>query len=507
MKHNDGKETDIRMKHNDEKETDIRMSAEKSKERSIEKNIEKSKEKGKETNTEKNTDYRKKSHEMDMLNGSLALKMLIFAMPLAASSILQQLFNSADVAVAGRFAGSDALAAVGSNAAVVALFVNVFVGLSVGVNVLVAHYIGQNKKDSISRCVHTSVKFALICGIVMLVAGMFVARPILEAIDTPERVLDQAVLYLRIYFVGMPFIILYNFGAAVLRAIGDTRRPLYCLIVSGVLNVVLNLFFVCVCKLGVAGVGMATVISNVVSTGIVMYILMHEEGPLRLDIKNIRIDKVCLGKILRIGAPSAIQTAVFSLSNVLIQGGINSFGPDAVAGSSTGLNFEYFAYFVISAYAQAAVTFVSQNYGAGNIKRCKKIFWLCMLFGFGFTEILSVIFMIWDNFFVGIYTTSSAVAYYALIRMHRICSLEGLTATYEVESATLRGMGKSVEPSIIIILGTVVFRMIWLVTIFRQIHTFAMLMDVYVVSWIFTGGAIFIIYLHHMKKISKNVQV
>lgn len=333
------------MKHNDGKETDIRMSAEKSKERSIEK----SKEKGKETNTEKNTDYRKKSHEMDMLNGSLAIKMLIFAMPLAASSILQQLFNSADVAVAGRFAGSDALAAVGSNAAVVALFVNVFVGLSVGVNVLVAHYIGQNKKDSISKCVHTSVKFALICGIAMLVAGMFVARPILEAIDTPAKVLDQAVLYLRIYFVGMPFIILYNFGAAVLRAIGDTRRPLYCLIVSGVLNVVLNLFFVCVCKLGVAGVGMATVISNVVSTGIVMYILMHEEGPLRLDIKNIRIDKVCLGKILRIGAPSAIQTAVFSLSNVLIQGGINSFGPDAVAGSSTGLNFEYFAYFVISA--------------------------------------------------------------------------------------------------------------------------------------------------------------
>lgn len=314
-----------------------------------------------------------------MLNGSLALKMLIFAMPLAASSILQQLFNSADVAVAGRFAGSDALAAVGSNAAVVALFVNVFVGLSVGVNVLVAHYIGQNKKDSISKCVHTSVKFAIICGIAMLVAGMFVARPILEAIDTPVKVLDQAVLYLRIYFVGMPFIILYNFGAAVLRAIGDTRRPLYCLIVSGVLNVILNLFFVCVCKLGVAGVGMATVISNVVSTGIVMYILMHEEGPLRLDMKNIRIDKVCLGKILRIGAPSAIQTAVFSLSNVLIQGGINSFGSDAVAGSSTGLNFEYFAYFVISAYAQAAVTFVSQNYGAGEKQRCRKALRIAML--------------------------------------------------------------------------------------------------------------------------------
>lgn len=501
MKHNDGKETDIRMKHNDEKETDIRMSAEKSKERSIEKNIEKSKEKGKETNTEKNTDHRKKSHEMDMLNGSLALKMLIFAMPLAASSILQQLFNSADVAVAGRFAGSDALAAVGSNAAVVALFVNVFVGLSVGVNVLVAHYIGQNKKDSISRCVHTSVKFALICGIVMLVAGMFVARPILEAIDTPERVLDQAVLYLRIYFVGMPFIILYNFGAAVLRAIGDTRRPLYCLIVSGVLNVVLNLFFVCVCKLGVAGVGMATVISNVVSTGIVMYILMHEEGPLRLDIKNIRIDKVCLGKILRIGAPSAIQTAVFSLSNVLIQGGINSFGPDAVAGSSTGLNFEYFAYFVISAYAQAAVTFVSQNYGAGEKERCRKALRIAMLEGMLMTAVFSSVMMLSGDFLVRFYTTDTEVIKYALIRMKHVMLLEAMTGTYEMTAAALRGLGRSMLPAIITVVGSVVFRIIWIYTVFARYHSFGMLLNVYIVSWIITGTTMIIAYILVSRKV------
>ena len=486
MKHNDGKETDIRMKHNDEKETDIRMSAEKSKERSIEKSIEKGKEKGKETNTEKNTDYRKKSHEMDMLNGSLALKMLIFAMPLAASSILQQLFNSADVAVAGRFAGSDALAAVGSNAAVVALFVNVFVGLSVGVNVLVAHYIGQNKKDSISRCVHTSVKFALICGIVMLVAGMFVARPILEAIDTPERVLDQAVLYLRIYFVGMPFIILYNFGAAVLRAIGDTRRPLYCLIVSGVLNVLLNLFFVCVCKLGVAGVGMATVISNVVSTGIV---------------KNIRIDKVRLGKILRIGAPSAIQTAVFSLSNVLIQGGINSFGPDAVAGSSTGLNFEYFAYFVISAYAQAAVTFVSQNYGAGEKERCRKALRIAMLEGMLMTAVFSSVMMLSGDFLVRFYTTDTEVIKYALIRMKHVMLLEAMTGTYEMTAAALRGLGRSMLPAIITVVGSVVFRIIWIYTVFARYHSFGMLLNVYIVSWIITGTAMIIAYILVSRKV------
>ena len=480
------------MKHNDEKETDIGIRAEKSTEKNIE------------MNTEKNTDHRKKSHEMDMLNGSLALKMLIFAMPLAASSILQQLFNSADVAVAGRFAGSDALAAVGSNAAVVALFVNVFVGLSVGVNVLVAHYIGQNKKDLISKCVHTSVKFAIICGIVMLVAGMFVARPILEAIDTPVKVLDQAVLYLRIYFVGMPFIILYNFGAAVLRAIGDTRRPLYCLIVSGVLNVILNLFFVCVCKLGV---GMATVISNVVSTGIVMYILMHEEGSLRLDMKNIRIDKVCLGKILRIGAPSAIQTAVFSLSNVLIQGGINSFGSDAVAGSSTGLNFEYFAYFVISAYAQAAVTFVSQNYGAGEKQRCRKALRIAMLEGMLMTAVFSCVMMLAGDFLVRFYTKDPEVIKYALIRMKHVMLLEAMTGTYEMTAAALRGLGKSMLPAVITVIGSVVFRIIWLYTIFAKYHSFGMLLNVYIVSWIITGTAMIIAYilvsrklLGHMKK-------
>ena len=461
------------MKYNDEKETDIRIRAEKS----IEKNIE--------MNTEKNTDHRKKSHEMDMLNGSLALKMLIFAMPLAASSILQQLFNSADVAVAGRFAGSDALAAVGSNAAVVALFVNVFVGLSVGVNVLVAHYIGQNKKDSIA----------------MLVAGMFVARPILEAIDTPVKVLDQAVLYLRIYFVGMPFIILYNFGAAVLRAIGDTRRPLYCLIVSGVLNVILNLFFVCVCKLGVAGVGMATVISNVVSTGIVMYILMHEEGPLRLDMKNIRIDKVCLGKILRIGAPSAIQTAVFSLSNVLIQGGINSFGSDAVAGSSTGLNFEYFAYFVISAYAQAAVTFVSQNYGAGEKQRCRKALRIAMLEGMLMTAVFSCVMMLAGDFLVRFYTKDPEVIKYALIRMKHVMLLEAMTGTYEMTAAALRGLGKSMLPAVITVIGSVVFRIIWLYTVFAKYHSFGMLLNVYIVSWIITGTAMIIAYILVSRKL------
>lgn len=211
-----------------------------------------------------------------------------------------------------------------------------------------------------------------------------------------------------------------------------------------------------------------------------------------------------LSKVLAIGIPAGIQGAIFSVSNVFIQSGINSFGEDAIAGSSLALNFEYFTYDIAAAFAQAAVTFTSQNFGAGNLKRCKKVFWLCLLFGMVFTEILSIVFMIWDDFFVSIYTTSAGVAAFGLIRMHRVCSLEGLTATYEVESAALRGMGKSLEPSIITILGTVVFRMIWLVTIFKLVPTFEMLMNVYVASWIFTGGAIMIVYLWHMRKLEKN---
>ncbi|MCU6699604.1 MATE family efflux transporter [Dorea ammoniilytica] len=444
---------------------------------------------------------------MDMLNGGLAGKLILFAIPLAFSSILQQLFNSADVAVVGRFAGDRALAAVGSCVAIVGIYVNLLAGLAVGPNAVLATLIGQKKRERINSTLHTVITFGILLGIGLMAVGMLVVRIVLEASGTPTEVMDEAMIYIRIYLLGVPFMLTYNFGSAVLRSYGDTRRPMYYLLISGSVNVVLNLVFVIGCHLGVAGVAIATAISNVLSTAMVLTHLYRRDDEFQFRFHRMRIEWKVLKRVLAIGIPAGVQGAIFSVSNVFIQTGINSFGADAIAGSSLALNFEYFTYDISAAFGQAAVTFVSQNYGAGNIKRCKKIFWLCMLFGFGFTEILSVIFMIWDNFFVGIYTTSSAVAYYALIRMHRICSLEGLTATYEVESATLRGMGKSVEPSIIIILGTVVFRMIWLVTIFRQIHTFAMLMDVYVVSWIFTGGAIFIIYLHHMKKISKNVQV
>lgn len=444
-----------------------------------------------------------KTKEMDMLNGGLAGKLILFAIPLAFSSILQQLFNSADVAVVGRFAGDTALAAVGSCVALVGIFVNLIVGLSVGPNAALATLIGQKKREQINGMLHTILTFGTILGVLLMCLGMLSARIILELSGTPESVMSQALLYIRIYFISIPFMVIYNFGSAVLRSFGDSRRPMYYLILSGTVNVILNLFLVICFHLGVAGVAIATVISNVLSSALVIIYLHKRPDEFRFQIRNMKIEKNALKKVLAIGIPAGIQGAIFSVSNVFIQSGINSFGENAIAGSSLALNFEYFTYDIASAFAQAAVTFTSQNYGAGNLKRCKKVFWLCLLFGFGFTEILAVIFMIWDDFFVGIYTTSGAVALYGLVRMHHVCSLEGLTATYEVESAALRGMGKSLEPSIITILGTVVFRLVWMVTVFKWIPTYDMLMNVYVASWIFTGGAIFIIYWQHMKKVSK----
>lgn len=440
---------------------------------------------------------------MDMLNGGLAGKLILFSIPLAFSSILQQLFNSADVAVVGRFAGEQALAAVGSCVALVGIFVNLIVGLSVGPNAALANLIGQKNRGKINSMVHTILTFGAVLGIALLVIGMLVARMVLVASGTPETVLDQALLYIRIYFVGIPFMVAYNFGAAIVRSYGDTRRPMCYLIVSGVLNVILNLLLVIGFHLGVAGVAIATVISNVVSTFLIISHLYCRNDEFSFRFDRMRINTNELKKVLAIGIPAGIQGAIFSVSNVFIQSGINMFGEAAIAGSSLALNFEYFTYDIAGAFAQAAVTFTSQNFGAGNMKRCRKIFWLCLLFGFGFTEILSVIFIVWEDFFVSIYTTSAAVAAYGIIRMDRVCALEGLTATYEVASSCLRGTGKSLEPSVITILGTVVFRLIWLTTIFRMFTTYDMLMNVYVASWLFTGCSMFVVYFFHMRKIDK----
>ena len=292
----------------------------------------------------------KQKNTIDMTHGTLWNKLLIFALPLAASSILQQLFNSVDTAVVGRFASSRALAAVGSNSSLIALMINLFIGISLGSNVIISRYIGQKTEEHVKAAIHTAIVVALCSGIFVLVLGQFIARPVLTLMGTPKDVLDLAVLYLRIYFLGMPFIMLYDFSSSILRSIGDSRRPLYALIAAGIINTGLNLILVIVFHLGVSGVAIATVVSNIVSSGILFYILLHEQEPIRVRLCGLSIDWGELKKILIIGVPAGLQGMVFSLANVCIQSMINSFGSNAIAGSAAALNFEFFAYFMVNAF-------------------------------------------------------------------------------------------------------------------------------------------------------------
>ncbi len=442
-----------------------------------------------------------KSKQMDMTHGSLWNKILMVALPLAASSILQQLFNSADVAVVGKYASSNALAAVGANSAVINLLINLFVGLSVGANVVIANYIGQQKKDKLQEVVHTVMLLAIFCGIFMLIIGISFAKPVLILIKTPEDILAQAILYLRIYMLGMPFVMVYNFGSAILRSIGDTKRPLMCLIISGIINVVLNVILVLGFRLNVAGVAIATVVANMVSSGIVTWILMHEEESIRLHLSRLRFNKHDLGKVIRIGLPAGIQGMVFSLSNVCIQSAINGFGPSAIAGSAVALNFEYCTYFVINAFNQTMVTFTSQNYGAKQYDRCRQVYRLCLIMGMGICAITSTTFILGRHLFIQIFTDDPAVIEYAMIRMTHVMMLECLTGTYEISGAGLRGIGYSLLPTVITILGSCGFRLLWLFTVFHYFPSFNWLMNVYPVSWVLTGTAMITVYLLIRKKV------
>ena len=438
----------------------------------------------------------KSGQTMDMLSGSLFDKLLLFAIPLALSSILQQLFNSVDVAVVGHFAADPAVAtaAVGSNGPIINLIINLFVGVSVGANVIISNYIGEGNKGKIESAVHTSMAVAILSGFIVLVIGLAISGPVLRAMNTPESVLPYAEEYLRIYFLGMPFVMIYNFGSSVLRSIGDTKRPLICLCVSGVLNALLNMFLVIVFHLDVAGVAIATVLSNGVSAMLVILFLVKEKNEIHLDLRRLRIAKPDLVRMLKIGVPAGLQSMVFSLSNVIIQSVLNGFGTSAVAGSAVALNYENFSYFIIAAFNQTAVTFTSQNYGARNYERCKRVFRLCMLTSIVLTGMMSWTFILGRHFFISIFTSDAEVARYAAIRMVMILSLNILSNTYEIGGAALRGIGYSMTPAILTVFGTCVFRLFWAYTICRIYHTFEVLLAVYPISWIITGSAVLIAY-------------
>lgn len=446
----------------------------------------------------------KEKHQINMLEGSLADKIFLFALPLALSSILQQLFNSADLAVVGRFSSSAAMAAVGSNSSVINLLVSLLTGLSVGANVSAATLIGQKQKEKLHEAVQTSMALALISGLIMMVVCLVVARPILEMMNAPKDVLNLAILYLRIYALALPFIVVYDFGASLLRAKGDSRRPLYCLLASGILNVFLNLFFVIIVGMSVDGVATATVISNILSAGMVVYFLMHEEDSMHFDPFHPELRKDMLKQIMQIGIPAGLQGMVFSLSNVVIQSGINSFGADAIAGSTAGQNFEFMAYYVVNAFGQAAVTFTSQNYGAKEYDRCKKVYRISMLYGEFITLGLSMIFWFGRYFFLSFFTTDPNVVQYACIRMFFISNLELMTGTYEIAGGCLRGMGKSMLPTVITLLGSCAFRLVYVYTVFAWNHQFQVLMWAYPITWTITGSAMLFSYFKLRKSLFEN---
>lgn len=449
-------------------------------------------------------ELKKSEYKLDMLSGSIWNKLIVFSFPLAMTSILEGLFNSADVAVVGRFVGSDALAAVGANAANVGIFVNFLVGFSVGPNVVLSRLIGRGDDGESRKIAGTTVFLALLIGMVFLLAGEILTRWLLVSISTPEKVLSQAALYFRIYLVGIPFLAVYNCVAALLRSVGDTKRPLYILIGSGILNVILNLVFVLAFGMGVSGVACATVASEVLSCLAVIMILVSEKGILHLGKNILKPDFKYMKRIFVEGFPSGVQNSVFSVSNMFVQSGINSFGSSAIAGSSAGLNFEYFTYAVSNAFSQAAVTFVSQNYGALNIGRCKRTFWLALGEGAFFTWLLGAVFILGRHFFVSFYSVDPAVQDFAIRRMLLVTSLEFVACPFDIGSGALRGLGHAVIPSVFTILGTVVFRIVWMYTVFARFNSYESLMAVYPVSWIFTEILVLIAYFHYMGKLERQ---
>ena len=431
----------------------------------------------------------RKKHTIDMCSGSIADKILLFALPLMASSILQLLFNAADVAVVGRYAGKEALAAVGSNTSLINLLINLFVGLSVGTNVVVARDLGAGRHSSVNRSVHTAMTLALVSGTAMMVLGAVMTRRLLEWTSSPTDVIDLASVYMRIYFLGLPANFVYNFGAAILRAQGDTRRPLFFLTFSGVVNVLLNLIFVIQLHLDVAGVALATIISQYISAALVVWCMTQEQGPLHLNLKQLGLNWTVVRQIIRVGLPAGLQGVVFSLSNVVIQSSLNSFDDAAlVAGSAAFSNIEGFIYAGMNAFNQAAITFVGQNYGAAERSRVDRVSRQCIAFSALTGLVLGNLAYFFGAPLAGIYAPDEPeVVRQALLRMLFICCPYSLCGMMDTLVGILRGLGSAVIPMFVSIVGACGLRLLWVAAIFPLCRTPACLYLSYPVTWVITG--------------------
>lgn len=411
-----------------------------------------------------------KKYEIDMCHGPLLGKILVFYIPLMLSGILQLLFNAADIIVVGQFAGNESLAAVGSTGALINLIINLFIGLSVGANVLVARYYGANQQAELKEMVQTAIATSVISGILLVFVGFFVAKPALTLMGTPDDVVGQSVLYMRIYFAGMPFMMAYNFGAAVLRAVGDTKRPLYYLLIAGIVNVILNLIFVIYFSMHVAGVATATVISQAISAVLVIRCLLKTDSVYKLELKGIKISMDKLGKMFKIGLPAGVQGALFSISNVLIQSSVNSFGSVAMAGNTAGSNIEGFVYTSMNAFYQSAISFCGQNYGAKEYKRVGKALFICEVLVILVGLLLGNGAYLAGGTLLKLYSSDPEVISYGILRMRYISVIYFLCGMMDVMVGGLRGIGYSIMPMLVSLTGACLFRIVWIYTIFQEVR-------------------------------------
>lgn len=428
---------------------------------------------------------RKRSLAIDILNGSMWDKILRYALPVAATGILGQLFNASDIAIVGNFAQGDtvaAVAAVGANGPVIGLLLNIFIGIALGANVVIANAIGRGDSNTVSRAVHTSIVAAVIGGIIVGALGQLVAEPVLSMLQVPEDVFPLALKYMRIYLLGLPVIFLYNFEAAIFRSAGDTKTPLIALALSGVLNVILNLFFVIVLNKTVDGVAIATVLANVVSSVVLLRRLLRSELFIHVEFKNLRIDWKILWRILKIGVPAGIQGAVFSLSNIVVQSAINSLGKVTMAASSAAFNVEVMAYYILNSFGQACTTFVGQNYGAGQIDRCRKALKLCLIESVIATACAVCIALLSGKYLIALFNNDPEVIRLGMVRMKFIFMSYIFSTIYDCMSGYMRGFGISLTPALLTIFGVCGTRIIWIYMVFPMSQTFETIMQVYPIS-------------------------
>jgi putative MATE family efflux protein len=441
-----------------------------------------------------------------MLNGSIADKIVKFALPLAITGLLQQFFNAMDVAVVGKYAvdSENAMAAVGCNAPVVGLMVNLFVGISLGANVVISRFIGQQNEKGIRSAVHTSILVSLICGVFMTLIGTYFSEDLLMLLKVPENVLPMALKYIRIYLLGMPVILLYNFEAAIFRSNGDTKSPLICLSIAGITNICLNLLFVRGFHMAAEGVAIATVVSNLISSLLLFFKLIFSKTVISISFKEFKIDSKILLTILKIGVPAGVQGMVFSISNLCVQSAINELGSDIMAASSAAFNIEIFAYYIINAYGQACTTFIGQNYGAGKMDRCKKVIRADLLQSIGVTIVMTAVILLAARPLVRLFTNNPAIIEPARERIFFIVGFELVNVFMEIYSGAMRGFGFSLSPAIITLIGVCGIRIYWVFEYFPAHKNFTSLLMCYPISWILTAiGLVLCYYLYVRRKVFK----